>query len=79
MTTEHRRWTEFAERLGGPEGCDFREDARSVGAARTRVICPRDRCSDSAEAKGHRDRGLRFVARGEGDLLAGLRERRHRQ
>jgi Protein of unknown function (DUF2695) len=27
MTTEHRRWSEFEDRLGGPEGCDFREDA----------------------------------------------------
>jgi len=27
MTTEHPRWSEFAERLEGPEACDFREDA----------------------------------------------------
>jgi hypothetical protein len=27
MTTEHPRWSEFAERLGGPEACDFHETA----------------------------------------------------
>jgi hypothetical protein len=27
MTTAHRRWTEFVDRLGGPEACDFREQA----------------------------------------------------
>lgn len=27
MTTDHPRWVEFVERLGGPEACDFREDA----------------------------------------------------
>jgi hypothetical protein len=26
MTPEHPRWAEFTNRLGGPEGCDFRED-----------------------------------------------------
>jgi len=26
MTTEHTRWDEFCERLGGPEGCNFRDD-----------------------------------------------------
>ena len=26
MTIDHPRWDEFEERLGGPEGCDFRED-----------------------------------------------------
>jgi len=26
MTTTHPRWPEFADRLGGPEACDFRED-----------------------------------------------------
>ncbi len=25
MTIRHRRWDEFADRLGGPEACDFRE------------------------------------------------------
>jgi hypothetical protein len=25
MTPEHDRWEEFIDRLGGPEGCDFRE------------------------------------------------------
>ena len=27
MTDEHERWGEFAARLAGPEGCDFRFDA----------------------------------------------------
>ena len=26
LTPKHTRWTEFAERLEGPEGCDFQED-----------------------------------------------------
>jgi hypothetical protein len=26
MTPEHPRWTEFVDRLTGPEGCDFRPD-----------------------------------------------------
>jgi len=26
MTTEHPRWEEFATRLEGPEGCNFRYD-----------------------------------------------------
>ena len=25
MTPQHPRWTEFAERLEGPEGCNFRK------------------------------------------------------
>jgi Protein of unknown function (DUF2695) len=25
MTTGHPRWRDFADRLGGPEGCDFQE------------------------------------------------------
>ena len=25
MGPSHERWREFADRLGGPEGCDFRE------------------------------------------------------
>lgn len=24
MTPEHARWDEFCERLGGPDGCDFK-------------------------------------------------------
>ena len=28
MTTEHPRWGEFCERLGGPEGCDFKKDKK---------------------------------------------------
>ena len=32
MTAEHERWEEFCERLGGPEGCNFREaeDGRTI-------------------------------------------------
>jgi len=26
MTPEHPQWREFCERLGGPDGCNFRED-----------------------------------------------------
>lgn len=26
MNPDHPRWDEFCERLGGPEGCDFKED-----------------------------------------------------
>ena len=26
MTADHERWNEFAERLEGPEGCNFRRD-----------------------------------------------------
>jgi hypothetical protein len=26
MTPAHPRWDEFAEALGGPDGCDFNED-----------------------------------------------------
>lgn len=26
MTPEHPRWREFADRLGGPEGCDFKNN-----------------------------------------------------
>jgi len=26
MTPQYPRWTEFIERLGGPEGCDFKEN-----------------------------------------------------
>jgi len=29
MTPEHPRWSEFYERLSGPEGCDF-EEAENV-------------------------------------------------
>lgn len=33
MTPEHPRWEEFCERLGGPEGCDFREDTEAFRCA----------------------------------------------
>jgi hypothetical protein len=25
LTTDHPRWRDFADRLGGPEGCDFQD------------------------------------------------------
>lgn len=28
MTPEHPRWKEFAERLEGPEGCNFKDDGK---------------------------------------------------
>jgi len=28
MTTDHRRWSTFTKRLGGPDGCNFRKDDR---------------------------------------------------
>ena len=29
LTPDHPRWAEFVERLGGEEGCNFREDKAS--------------------------------------------------
>jgi hypothetical protein len=31
MTPEHPRWSEFAERLGGPEGCNWTDDSWRCG------------------------------------------------
>ena len=40
LTPKHSRWDEFAERLEGPEGCNFTED--SAGKARWKCGGGRD-------------------------------------
>ena len=30
MTVRNDRWKEFTSRLGGPEGCNFREDEKGI-------------------------------------------------
>jgi hypothetical protein len=61
MTTDHPRWGEFEKRLGGPEGCDFRED--QSGELHWRCSA---RTRDQAAAI------LRDMGITDGDLLATL-------
>jgi hypothetical protein len=61
MTTAHPRWSEFVGRLGGPEACDFRQEA---GGTVT--------WNCTSHTRDQASRILRDMGATDGDLLATL-------